>query len=474
MIRGNNAKDLLGAVLWRSMTIRLLTVAAFLAILVRLVLVASTTHRVPNAAGPVEIEMSVWGMPWENDLYTGVYIPEFERQNPGIKVRFHHFEDYGNRILLSHAGEIPPDVIRENLSFSMGWIRRGVNLPLNKYINGSDGIDRRDFIPFLWNDLTYQGETYGVPQDINIVGLFYNKDLFDKAGLSYPNENWTWDDLKTAGQKLTVDRDGDGHPEIVGIDMAWGAAGFQPFLYQAGEKFWNAERNRSAFDTPEAAKALAFYKSLMGSYSISQSSSVRGGLGPDKFFETGKVGIFFDGSWRTPSLKKNAPNLRFGVAPLPGGRKKMSVSGSCFWAVSSLSKHPNEAWKLVKFLSSKEALIKYWQFLWVAPPARWSALRSPEFMKITGANGKIPGVDSKREFDEKCGWITKVLEHGWTTTEVCSPYTDRLMLHLGEGVDKVLLQNADPAKALHESAIKTDEQIKDAEIAEQLLKGGQR
>ena len=42
--------------------------------------------------------MSVWGMPWENDLYTKIYIPEFERQNPGIKVRFHHFEDYGNKV----------------------------------------------------------------------------------------------------------------------------------------------------------------------------------------------------------------------------------------------------------------------------------------------------------------------------------------------------------------------------------------
>lgn len=218
--------------------IRLFTLGALLLLILRLASVAGGRAASPAGDRPVTLEMSVWGMPWENDLYTKQYIPEFERRNPGIRVRFHHFEDYSNRILLSHAGAIAPDVIRQNLDFAMGWIRRGVNLPLNRFIDGPDGIDREDFIPILWEGLTYEGETYGVPQDINIQALFYNKDLFDQAGLPYPDASWTWTDLKSASEKLTQDTDRDGHPEVQGLNLAWGAGSFRPFLYQAGGRFW--------------------------------------------------------------------------------------------------------------------------------------------------------------------------------------------------------------------------------------------
>jgi multiple sugar transport system substrate-binding protein len=447
--------------------LRILTICALIFLLGRMAMVAFRPP-VEVTAGPVVIEMSVWGMPWENDLYTKVYIPEFERQNPNIKVRFQHFEDYGNRILLSHAGGIAPDVIRQSLEGNMGWIHRGMNMPLNKYIDGPDGIDRKDFIPILWEGLKFKGETYGVPQDINILGMYYNKDLFDKAGVAYPDENWTWADLKNASDKMTKDVDGDGHADVIGLDMGWGGGTYRPFLFQAGGEFWSKDGERTTIDTPEAAEALKFYKSLMHTYSLTKSSSQRGGLGPDKFFEAGKVAIFFDGSWRTPSLKKNAPKLRFGVAPLPRGKVATSVSGSCFWAISGQCRHPDAAWKLVKFLSSTEALTEYWQFLWVAPPARWSALRSAKFKEITGAPGKIPGIDSPQEFEEKCGWITTVLENGWMTVRQSSPYSDRLSLNLNEAVDRVLLENADPATVLKEAARKTNKQIQDALAIERL------
>jgi len=444
--------------------IRIATLAVLLLFLARIVFVAN-----PAAApkGRVTVvEMSVWGMPFENALYTDVYIPEFERQNPGIKVQFHHFEDYPNRVLLSHAGDIAPDVIREGYDMGQGWTKRGLNMPLDKFIDGPDGIDRKDFIPMLWDGLIRDGKTYGVPQDINIMGLFYNKELFDKAGLPYPDETWTWEDLQRADDKLTIDKDGDGHPEQVGLDMAWGAGSFRPFLYQAGGHFWDDGGERAVFDSPEAAKALTFYKGLMKSYSLSRSNQGRGGLGPDKFFQAGRVAMYIDGSWMTPSIGKGAPKLKFGVAPLPRGRVAMSVSGSCVWGIDSNSKHPEEAWKLLKFLSSEWALKKYWQTLWVAPPSRWSALRSSEFLDIKGIPGQIPGVASKEEFKAKCGWIPEVLENRWTTLEYANPNTDRMMTKLGEAVDKVLLENADPAKALKEAVKATNKEIADARKSE--------
>ncbi len=443
------------------MTLRMLTLAAFLFFIGRLVLVRDP---LPAKGKTVTVEMSVWGMPFENALYTDVYIPEFERQNPGIKVRFHHFEDYPNRVLLSHAGDIAPDVIREGYETGMAWTRRGLNLPLDKYIDGPDGIDRRDFIPMLWDGLEHKGETYGVPQDINVLGLFYNKALFDKAGMAYPTADWTWDDLKRAVDKLTIDKDGDGRPEQKGLDMAWGAGMFRPFLYQAGGRFWDGDK--AVFDSPEGAEALRYYRSLMKAYSLTRSNQGRGGLGPDKFFQTGNVAMYIDGSWMTPSISKGAPDLRFGVAPLPRGKQVLSVSGSCVWGIDKNSKHPDEAWKLLKFLSSEWALKKYWQTLWVAPPSRWSALRSREFGQIKGIEGQIPGVTTAGEFKDKCAWLPDVLERKATTLEYASPYTDRMMAHLGKAVDEVLIDNRDPMAALRDAAKATNKEIEDAKRSE--------
>lgn len=446
--------------------LRVLTCLALVALIARAVVVASR-HPVSASAGqPVTIEMSVWGMPWESDLYTQVYIPEFERRNPGIKVRFLNFDDYANRLLLSFAGGIAPDVMRQSSDPMMKWMRKGVDLPLDAYMDGPDGIDRSDFLPVTWHGLHYKGHTFGVPQDVSIVAMFYNKTLFDRAGMRYPDSSWTWADLKRAVDRLTEDRDRDGHPEVVGLDMAWGGWLFGPFLYQAGGHIWNEDQTRTVIDSPEAVQALRYYRSLMGTYTLTRSNSERGGLGPDKFFEQGKVALLIDGSWRTPSLKKDAPDLRFGVAPLPRGKRPMTTSGSCFWAVSSQSKHPDAAWKLAKFLSSTEALTRYWQYLWVAPPARWSALRSPSFRQVTGSPGKIPALPTQAEWTEKCAWIPEVLENRWTTVEATGPYSSQLMVHLNEAVERTLLENADPAKVLHEAARATNDDIRKARYAE--------
>jgi len=430
--------------------LRTLSLIALLCLIARAVVVS---RRAPESVAPgqtVTIEMSVWGMPWESALYTESYIPEFERQNPGIKVRFANFEDYPNRILLSHAGGIAPDVIRMNTAFAEGWLRRGLALPLDTYIDGPDGIDRNDFIPVTWQGVQHDGRTWGVPQDINMLGLYYNKALFDKAGLAYPNASWTWDDLKRAADALTVDKDKDGHPETVGLDTAWNMFYYQPLVYQAGGHFWNADKTRVEVSGPEGVEALRFMKSLMRRYTLTQSNSTRGGLGPDKFFEQGRLGMLIDGSWRAPSLKGNAPGLQFGAAPLPGHKTAITTGGSCFWAVSSQSRHPDAAWKLVKFLSSKEALRQYWQQLWVAPPARWSVLRSEDFRNVTGMPGSIPGLP-RSEWQEKCGWLQLCLEESRVTVESAGPYAEIMGLYVGKAVDRVLLEGADPVRELRQA-----------------------
>ncbi|MCC2672399.1 MAG: extracellular solute-binding protein family 1 [Armatimonadetes bacterium] len=402
-------------------------------------------------------------MPFENTLYTRYYIPQFERENPGIRVRFHHYDSYSSRILMLRAGGIAPDVMRQNIEFGAQYLRRGFNLPLDRYIDGPDGVDRRDFIPVTWEPLRYRERTYGIPQDINIRALYYNRDLFEAAGIPPPTTNWTWADLKRAGEQLSDPARNGGHPDVAGLVTGFRATDWLPFYYQAGGQVWNADKSRPQLDTPEAVEALTFFKTVAGSSSISQASSERGGLGPSTFFQNGRAAMLIDGSWRSPQLKKSAPDLRFGVAPLPRGKQAMSVSTSCFWSVSAQTRHPDEAWKLVKFLSDKEQLIRYWQYLWVAPPARWSALRSPEFQQVTGAGADNPGLSGAAEFQEKCAWIPYTLEHGQTTTEFIGPFTRQLYDKLSFAVEDVVLQGGEPQAALKKAQREMLDQIREVE-----------
>jgi len=72
--------------------------------------------------GPVTIELVVWGIPFELALYKDEYIPEFERENPDIKVKSLNFEDYESSILVSYAGGMMPDVVREHFDIGINWI----------------------------------------------------------------------------------------------------------------------------------------------------------------------------------------------------------------------------------------------------------------------------------------------------------------------------------------------------------------
>jgi len=415
-----------------------------------------------RAGGRVEIELSVWGMPFENALYLDEYIPQFERENPDIRVRFHHFDNYSNRILMLRAGGIAPDVMRQNTESGAQFIRRGMNLALDRYIDGPDGIDRSDFIPIIWDSLRYRGRTYGMPQDINIRGLYYNRDLFDAAKLSYPDETWTWEHLKKAAAVFS-DPARNGGKGLAALAVGFKGVDWLPFYYQAGGRVWNQDQNVLHVATPEGVEALTFFKSVGGGYVINQSSSERGGLGPYTYFQNGQAAMLIDGSWRTPQLKKSAPKLRFGVAPLPRGRRAMSISTSCYWGISAQTKHPDQAWELAKFLSAREQLIRYWQYLWVAPPARWSALRSAEFRRVTGAGENSPAIPTAAEFQEKCGWIPHTLEHGQTTTEFIGPFTRQLYDRLNYAVEDVLLQGADPQTALQRTEREMAEQIREVE-----------
>lgn len=373
---------------------------------------------VTSAQETIEIDMCVWGMPWENALYTDIYIPEFEKLNPGIKVKFHHFEDYGTKLLTLHAGGELPDVVRQWLNPK--YIDINMNLPLDRYIEGPDGLVRDDFFPWTWDAVKYYGKTWAVPQDSNMVGVLYNKTMFQEAGIALPTEDWTWDEFFNIAQKLTK-KEGFRVSQY-GVTFSSWYRYLLSLMYNLGGQVWTEDGTKTLINSDEAVQALEFLGSIMVEHQLAPSDDQRGAIGPDKFFEMGQAAMLFDGTWRMPAVEKNAPNLDWGMTTFPIFSKDtrqnvITDTDMCRWAINANSKHPDAAWKLIKFMSSKEALLRYWQILWVAPPARWDCIDAPEFAQIEGLPGKIPGLTDPTEFEEKIGWIQRVMSEERVSAE---------------------------------------------------------
>jgi multiple sugar transport system substrate-binding protein len=155
------------------------------------------------AASTVEttITWSFWGDPWEVDVVERV-IAVFEAGHPNIEVETMHepWDNYFQEIEKWWDADTPPDVMF--LEFIPLYAARGLLENLDSYIE-RDGYDLVDFYPSLIDTFTYEGSVYGLARDNDTKVIFYNKDLFDEAGLSHPSPGWTWEEMREAAIKLT-------------------------------------------------------------------------------------------------------------------------------------------------------------------------------------------------------------------------------------------------------------------------------
>lgn len=208
-----------------------------------------------------------------------------------------------------------------------------------------------DFIDAQRAELTYKGAWWALPYDYSVIGLFYAKHLFDKAGVGYPNESWTWTDLARTARKLTVTT-GDGKVNQWGMLSLWGymSQWFEGFIMTHGGRVFNEDYTRAVVNNPDAVRALRVPYALI--------NEVQGAPKPSKLdiwgsFLKGLGAMTLAGSWDTLTIR-NSVEFDFDVAMLPKAdnqQRVVSATGGA-WAMSTASKYQDQAWELIKFLAS--------------------------------------------------------------------------------------------------------------------------
>lgn len=293
---------------------------------------------------------------WDKDQAVGLrkVLDAFEAANPGIKVEMETspWDQYWTKMEAAATGGNLPDIVTMHSAESYKYMSNNMLMNLDEII-AQNNIDMSTFAAGIEDFYKYEGSTYAIPKDASVVALWYNKKLFDEAGLDYPNADWTWDDLLEAAKALTNPDTG-----VYGFGVSNNnEVGFWPFLFQAGGTVYSEDGSKSTYNTPEVIEALQFYADMINVHKVSPAATVMQETPKSALFQAGKLAMIIEGNWHTaPFIANDYTRENAAVAVLPKGPKQQAtVVNGLGWAVSAQTKHPEEAAKLIAFLASDEA-----------------------------------------------------------------------------------------------------------------------
>ncbi|HOE68933.1 MAG TPA: sugar ABC transporter substrate-binding protein [Candidatus Omnitrophota bacterium] len=307
----------------------------------------------PRNDGKTGVKVSFWGTPEEIDIITQA-LSDWQKEHPEIKVVFEHtpYTGYTSKILTRIAGGAAPDIIATEVDYFVTFASKGVLEDLTPYVDQDpSGFRKDDFFPQIIDRFTYDGKLMALPRDIApFACVYYNKKLFDAAGLPYPTDDWTWNDLLRIARDLTQ-KDESGRVTQYGFyGWAW-----QNFIYGNGGALVDDVKNptRTMLDDPKTIEGLQFYSDMSNLYGVMPTpmAFMNFGMGADRMFANDRVAMFLSGIWETPLFRNY--NISWDVVMFPknaAGVRAFGTGGTGYCILKS-SKHKKEAWEVIKALT---------------------------------------------------------------------------------------------------------------------------
>lgn len=339
------------------------------------------------------IQFASWGSKSEVDIIKPI-LHEFETKNPDIKVEFMHIpQNYFQKIHLLFASNKAPDVIFINNLYLPVYANAQVLEPLK--------VKNENYYPQAIKALSWQNELYAIPRDVSSLVVYYNKDIFDKNEVNYPDENWTFSDFLKTAQKLTKNG-------VYGVSFEEDPLFILPYLMSEGGGFISDDLKSEIYDSEQSQKGLNFYSDLRKKYHVAPLKSESASATMAQMFLQGKIAMHLSGRWLTPKYTEEA-KFDWDTVPFPKGDKGSIVAlDASGWAVVRASQHKKEALMLVDYLSSRQSSIKFIKSGLIVP-ARIdvkqefleSAKGSDTFLKIIPSSKPTPVCVNYREILDK-------------------------------------------------------------------------
>jgi multiple sugar transport system substrate-binding protein len=319
------------------------------------------------------VTLRFWGMGREGEVVAEL-VRDFERENPGVRVDVQQIP-WGaahEKLLTAHVGGSTPDLAQLGNTWVPEFAALRAIAPLGGRVEGSTDVGRDDYFPGIWDTNVVDGELFGVPWYVDTRVLFYRRDLLREAGWdSIPG---SWAEWRRAMED--VKRLGDGRRFAIFLPTNE----YTPWIVlgqQAGSPLLAEGDTRGAFSAPEYRRAADFY---LGVFRAGLAPVVMGQSIANRYqeFERGTFAMYISGPWDLGEFgRRLSPAMQdsWGTAPLPGPdgpASGLSTAGGSSLVLFRRTRHPEEAWRLLEFLSRPEQQLRFYR-LTGSLPARRSA-----------------------------------------------------------------------------------------------------
>lgn len=348
-------------------------------------------------AEKVELKLGFYSSA-QTDAKMQELIAKFQEKNPNITIKTESapYGQFFQKLDTEIAADNAPDLWLSDGVLVPKYAERGVLKDLTEYIERD--LVKDDYYGLEFNK-DANGRYWGVPQGIQIAVLYYNKDMFDEAKVEYPNENWTWDDLKAAAEKLTKDASGKYATDPAfnkkqvsqyGLTFFSITEGWMTLLKSYGGGVLDDSLTKSIINSPENKKAMDWIVDGMQRELLPTPGDLKSFQSvmapfPSKAAAM-RIGIY------ARTIDANAAGLNYDVTLLPKGPdgKRFSPVIANSWVINKKAEGAKgeAAWEWVKYWATEDEVQNEWASLGEAVPVKKSVANSEKFLSGSPANKK--------------------------------------------------------------------------------------
>ena len=301
---------------------------------------------------------------WDNNQLEGLQkIADEWSEKSGVKVQMNviTWNEYWTLLEAGASGGELPDVFWMHINEAQKYMRSDMLLNLNDYIEKDDAIDLSNYYEGIVDIYNLDGNQFALPKDHDTIAMIYNKAVFDKYGVEYPTDDWTWDDYAEAAAKIRAAGEADG---VYGTAMNTndGQDGWYNIIYGWGGKLISDDNKTSGMDDPKTIEGMKWLADNL--FPSMPEQNLMAVTDPDVMFMSGIVGMMLQGSWMVNTFytAENASDYAWAQIPYHDANgngacdegERVSLYNGLGWAAAANTKYPDEAYSLISAFCSEE------------------------------------------------------------------------------------------------------------------------
>lgn len=351
----------------------------------------------------------------------------FNEQNEDIEARYvalggNYGPEYLQNLQARIAAGNAPDIFYLPVQLVAGWAERNVITPIDDFV-AANKTDLTQHFEAHITALTYNEQLWGLPRDGAPTALYYNKKMFEDAGVELPTEDWDWDALLTAAQALTK-RDDDGRAQQLGV----GRGGWLDWVRQAGGSLFNEDKTVCTLDSPEAITGLQFMQDLVIKHKVSPGPSDLADQTEGDMFLAGRLGMHFAVRGFLGSACE--ASFPFDATFVPTGVNRVMSLAVGPTVLLADSEQAEAAFKLMQFIASPEGQRLKIQDSGFAFPSVKALTEESWFADFHCGQAAGTGVNLAFRTELENGWAQAVPQH---------PKWPEIDVAMAEQIDSLIL-----------------------------------